>query len=520
MHCASRLRTAPGTVLCVMVLFMGMLVASAHADLPSSVASRVKRINSALTAVDSALEKDQLMTAERKLKEANRYFKEIQDRYAGKFDEADPVYATMCEHLEQATARVAAAKSMEADAEAAGREAEAAKEALCSEWHDKLAPFVDHRSDHFLPIGADLNRRSPEGQAQAKAAFARANVVFAEYQEVAFPHGKTQVLRNVEFSLASALKYYGEMEAKAALEEACQEWVDQLAPYVDSGMGSPKWLIASPTVSTQQIKEQQAIFEEATMAFAAYRQAEFPLGKSFRLQQIEEDMIKVLQEFPEAMEQSRAMLSGDIGGRLDGVLKYLNRDTGWGANTQKKPPTIMERDLQPLREAVADFAKTASANSGKLAQLRAKLATIEEKNVEHQLIRAERTFQYEDLYGGPELKDFKTKAKEVAELEYKSGQVLHITVPSEDWAIENVLEFTDTTKTALRRRITRSVHAQASVKDAAGKFWLQEVYLAQDQLPGGGWAKLKGHTTWADPMVEDNVGEFVPKPPKKVQGGG
>jgi hypothetical protein len=520
MHCAPQLRTAPSAVLCAMVLFMGLLVTSAHADLPSSVASRVKRINSALTAVDSALEKDQLMTAERKLKEANRYFKEIQDRYAGKFDEGDLDYAAMSEHLEQATARVEAAKNAEAAAEAAGAEAEAAKEALCSDWHDRLAPFVDYKSDQFLPIGADLNRRSAEGQAQAKAAFARAKVIFADYQDVVFPHGKTQTLQNVEFSLASALKYYGEMEAKAALEEACQEWVDQLAPYVDSGMGSPKWLIASPTVSTQQIKEQQAIFEEATMAFTAYQQAEFPLGKSFRLQQIEEDLIKVLEEFPKAMEQSRAMLSGDIGGRLDGVLKFLNRDTGWKTNTEKKPPTIMERDFKPLREAVADFAKNASASSGQLTELQAKLKSIEEKNIEHRLIRAERTFQYEDLYAGPEMKDFKTKAKEVAELEYKKGQVLHITVPSEEWAIENVLEFTDTTKTALRRRITRSVRAQVSVKDAAGKFWLQEIYLAQDQLPGGGWAKLKGHTTWADPMVEDNVGEFVPKPPRQVQGGG
>ena len=508
----SRVGSVRGAIVCAVVLLLGAIVANAHADLPSSVASRVKRINSALTAVDQALEKDRLMTAERKLKDANRYFKEIQDRYAGKFDESDPDYADMCRHLEETTARVEAARQAAADADAAGKEAEAAKEALCREWNAKLRPFVDHESDLYLPIGADLNRRSPEGQAQAKAAYARAKVLFAEYQKVDFPSGKTQELSNTEFLLTSAMEYYEQMEAKAALEEACQEWVDQLAPYVDIGLGSPKWLIASATVNTQQIKEQQALFEEATMVFAAYQKAEFPLGKSPRLLRLEKAMRRVLEEFPKAMEQSQAMISGDIGARLDGVLRFLNRDTGWRNNTNKKPPTIMERDLKPLREAVDDFARNAGGDAGKLAELRSRLQSIEDTNAEHQQIRAERTFQYEDLYSGPELKDFKAKAKEVAEKAYKNGRLLHITVPSEAWAIENVLEFTDTTRTALRRRITRSVRAQVSVRDEAGDFWLQEIYLAQDELPGGGWAKLKGHTTWADPMIEDNVGEFVPKP--------
>jgi hypothetical protein len=276
-------------------------------------------------------------------------------------------------------------------------------------------------------------------------------------------------------------------------------------------MRSSRRLIASATVNSQQIAEQQQLYEEAMMVFAAYQKAEFPLGKTFRLEQLEEAMERTLKEFPEAMAQSRAMISGDVRTRLDGVLQYLNRDTGWTNDVRKKPPTVMERDLKSLREAVGDYAKNAEPDDAKLKELRATLETIEEKNAEHRRIRAERTFQYEDAYGGSDIEVLKQQAKVVVQKAHKDCEIFHVTVPSNDWAIENVVEFTDTTKSALRHRITRSVRAQVSLKDAAGHIWLQEVYLGQDRLPDGTWGRLKGHTTWADPMAKANIGKLEHK---------
>ena len=83
-------------------------------------------------------------------------------------------------------------------------------------------------------------------------------------------------------------------------------------------------------------------------------------------------------------------------------------------------------------------------------------------------------------------------------------------MPGREWAIENVIEWTDTSRTALRRRVTRSVRAEVALEQPDGSVVLQEVYLGQDRLPDGGWAGLKGHTTWADPMIAENLGKFVP----------
>jgi hypothetical protein len=494
------------------VLAMLVPTVPAAADLPSSVASRVKRINTLVEAVDTALEADRLMTAQRKIKDANKVLAEIEKRYSGKFDESDPEYVAMLDGLEAAEAKVRAAEDAAAGADAAAKEAEAANEALCAEWIERLRPFVDHESADCLLIGADFNRAAPERQARCRAAFPKARALHEELQSVSFPTGRSMELRNVESSLASRLKYYEEEAADAAQEEACHAWVETLAPYVEVGLGpTGKLLIASPTANPGQIREQEALYEEALAYFTLYKKAEFPLGKTYRLQTIEESLARTLDEFPAAMAESRAMISGDVATRLDGVLGYLERDTAWKTDVKKKPPIVMERDLVALREAIDGYAGGASPDDARLVELRRKLETIERLDAEHRAVRAERTYQRPDGYAGKDLDTLKEKAREVASKAHPKAQILRVTVPSRAWAIEDVLEFTDTSRTALRRRITRSVRSEVVLKDAEARVWLQEVYLGQDRLPDGSWGQLKGHTTWMDRMAEKNVGKAPPQ---------
>ena len=497
-------------VVAAAVLTVAAAAIAAQAALPSTVSSRVKTINMALDQVEKGLEADRLATAQRKLQEAQRYLKEIQDRYGGKFDASEPDYKAMTDRLAALAAKVDAAEKASAGAAAADKEAKAANEALCSQWIEKLGPFLDYKSDQYLRIGSDLNTASPENQAKSRAAYARAKALVEEYQKVQFPLGKSQELANVESRLSSAMQYYGRDEADAAQEAACKEWVDRLAPYVDTGSGSRKLLIASPTADAQQLKTQQALYEEATKTFADYQKAGFPKGKTSRLQGLEENLRKVLDAMPQAFARSQAMMSGDVGRRLDAVLEYLDRDPGWKDDPSKKPPTIMARDLAPLRDEVQRYGGTVKADDPKLADLKAKLKAIETKDAEHRVIWAKRTFQRPDGYAGPDLEALKAKAKAVAQAAHPKADVLRVTVPGKDWAIEDVIEATDTTNTALRRRITRSLRAQAAVRDADGAVWLQEVWLGQDKAPDGSWGELKGHTTWADRMAPENLGKTGP----------
>lgn len=502
-------RPARLMVCAAFLLVTGLALQAARAELPSTVSSRVKKVNAALDQVDKQLEADHLTTAQRKLTEAQKTAKEITDRYKDKFDESDADYKAMTDRLAAATAKVEAAAKAAADKEKSGKEAQAANEALCKEWTEKLKPFTDHKSELYLRVGAELNGASPEDQAKSKAAYAKARELMAEYRKVQFTE-KTMELKNVESTLTSTMKYYGEDETAAVQAADCKPWVDKLAPYVEVGMNSPKYLIAAPTVNTEQIKTQQALFEEATKLFQEYKKAEFPHGKTQRMQDIEKSMAETLEEFPKAMARSREMTSGDVGKRLDGLLEYMNRDTSWKTDKSKKPPTVSAADLKQLGEEIDKFAGTVKPDDAKLADLRGKLDTLKKTDAEHRDVRAARTFQRPDGFTGGELAALKDKAKAVAAAAHAKAEILNVTVPSKDWAIEDVIESTDTTHTALRHRVTRSVRAEVALKDAAGLTWVQEIYLGQDRTPDGGWGELKGHTTWADRMAPANVGKTAP----------
>jgi hypothetical protein len=86
------------------------------------------------------------------------------------------------------------------------------------------------------------------------------------------------------------------------------------------------------------------------------------------------------------------------------------------------------------------------------------------------------------------------------------------TLPAEDWQQESVVEWTDTTHTALRYRNTRFITAHVAAKGADGKVFLHAVHLASDRETDGSWGSLYGHIMWSDWMAEKNVNEDPPSP--------
>jgi len=85
-------------------------------------------------------------------------------------------------------------------------------------------------------------------------------------------------------------------------------------------------------------------------------------------------------------------------------------------------------------------------------------------------------------------------------------------LPNDTWKEESVVEWTDTTRTALRYRNTRSMTAHTAAKAPDGKVYLHAVHLACDRQSDGSWGPLYGHIMWSDWMAEKNVEEEPPLP--------
>ena len=94
----------------------------------------------------------------------------------------------------------------------------------------------------------------------------------------------------------------------------------------------------------------------------------------------------------------------------------------------------------------------------------------------------------------------------------RGAKNLRATLPAADWKEENVVEWTDTTHSALRNRITRFMTAHAAAQAADGKVYLHRVHLAADRKSDGAWSPLYGHVMTSDWMAEKNVNKEKPAP--------
>ena len=137
----------------------------------------------------------------------------------------------------------------------------------------------------------------------------------------------------------------------------------------------------------------------------------------------------------------------------------------------------------------------------KLAQLPTPIVAL--NNLSRQL-GIERTVMIPDKFTGQEIDTLKTKAAEFLHKEYPDANVLRTTVISSDWTEDQRWEFTDTTKTAVRYRITQSVTAQIAGKRGNDVF-LYTINISKDKRSDSSWGELYGHVMFIDPMLEENV---------------
>lgn len=479
-------------------------------DLPSAVVAQLKKIDTALTAATAALEKGQLQTANRRADEAKKLMSEVQTRYGAKIPPDNAQVTAATERLNAVADQVSQANAAAAAQAAAQAAAKQQKETQSKEWIAKLAPFFDYKSESYLRVGAEFNNASEDEQQKTRQAYARANELIPVYRQTQFPHGKTQELTWLEQRLIGYLTIYNEQEARSRQEQSCRPWVDAFRAYAEVGAGSPKYLVVGATVDEDEITKRSALLDEAKTLWTQYQKAELPHGKSPELLALEERMQQCFAEMPEALRRSRALVSADIDREFERVLEYLTADTGWRDDPRKKPNLVMERDVAPLREALQRYAGMAGADAAKLATLQKMMSRIEEQDRANRAIRAERTYMEPDRYDGDDSDDLRRKAEEIVKGQAGQAQILRITLPAEDWKQESVVEWTDTTHTALRYRNTRFMTAHVAAKGADGKVYLHAVHLAADRQTDGGWAPLYGHVMWSDWMAEKNVGEEPP----------
>lgn len=169
-----------------------------------------------------------------------------------------------------------------------------------------------------------------------------------------------------------------------------------------------------------------------------------------------------------------------------------------------QPPLPMSDDaFDPIGDKLARAGRLLGAHEPRVEAARARLDRALAMNQALRQARIAETRMATGQFKGEALPALRLKAAAVAAAARPDARMLRCVVSSPDWREESVIEWTDSTRTAWRHRVTRWVTAQAAVKDSECR--LLTLHLAQDRRADGTWGDLYGHVMHSDPMLEQNV---------------
>lgn len=298
-------------------------------------------------------------------------------------------------------------------------------------------------------------------------------------------------------------KAAADAKLKAEREKQSAEWLARLKPYVtgrgDPGYDEDKYLIASGTSNVEELMRRKAIHGQASALMDKYRKTEFRAGKTDELTTTEEELAGGLKRFEEGFKST-------TDGFVKDADKELTRSAAWlAAEEKKKDPNLLSQFvIQGLRKKVEAASGALPANDERVVALKKQLAEVEERAGALRKRHVGRTVMQPDRFKGEERGALVEKAAEILKAKHADAKLLRTAVISAEWQQETKIEWTDTTRTAVRKRTTRSVSVQIAANrgDQTSLFTL---YVARNLQPDGKWGALYGHIMFTDPMLEENV---------------
>ncbi len=258
-------------------------------QLPSGVRSRLKKIDKEVSKAEKLLTqgpddvKTKAQRAQRHLKKAERFKKEIEKQYAGQFSPQDPAVELTFARL-QAVSDIVAQSLGEASPDKAPSRVKGPQKAL-----DKLPAGVSKR---LRDINRDLDKvqraiaknDAGNGRYYLKAARAHWDEIRKRYPDDAVDNFEAikqadQRMADLESQVAaleqeSAAKSASKESAQQTAQADCQAWVEKLTPYTEGDQALYNYMTSDPDV----LKKGKARYDQAARDRARLADLNLPEG--------------------------------------------------------------------------------------------------------------------------------------------------------------------------------------------------------------------------------------------------
>jgi len=296
-------------------------------------------------------------------------------------------------------------------------------------------------------------------------------------------------------------------QAAATYKAESDKWVAVLKPYV-TGLGKPgydpeRYFVASFTEEKSEMAKRSTIFGMLSADMEAYRQSGIDEKATDELKLVVRDIDYALKTFQESTSLMAELKIKEAEQKIVYITNWLNNEAK-KTGSNDLPNTMNKMTFESARRDLDGAARLLDTNDERVKMLETKYQEALALDTKLAKIRVEQTRMIPDKFGGSDLKILKMKSEEVLRMTKTGVTVLRTTVVSSDWQEENVIEWTDTSRSSLRHRVTHSVSTQVAGK-LDGETTLYTIHIAKDRRMNGFWGELHGHIMFEDPILEKNV---------------
>lgn len=369
---------------------------------------------------------------------------------------------------------------------------------------DNVQGFIDKGA--LNPANNALKRVEPQ--------ISRLEKSYAEYLGPDHPELKKLKDRFAQIETSVATLATQKAQGKAALAEdsarseaASDQWIERLKPYA-IGLGRPghdpqRYFVGSYTADGKEMAQRTSNYEKVKALMAQWQDTGLADAATDELQQ----MVKDLRYQVKSFEESCTMMADTYLGEAERKIERLKPRI---ENELKKigsgdMPAVMHKNaFQDIRRSLDCAAGLLGKDDSRVVALTDTYNDLLAKNGKLVEARIEETRMLADRFSGSQKNEIKNKAEEVLKVQYAGIKLLRTNVVSDDWKEESVIEWTDTTRSALRHRVTQSVSAQVAGQ-LNGETKLYTLFVGKNRLTDGGWSQLQGHVMFVDPILEKNV---------------
>jgi hypothetical protein len=295
-------------------------------------------------------------------------------------------------------------------------------------------------------------------------------------------------------------------DAKERSEKDSGKWLARIRPFI-AGLGQQghdpaRYLVAGATEDVNELARRKKIFDEAREVYEQYQKASFEYGRSDELERAADSLAYSIKTFKESFDAMKERCVAETISKIGEAKRWLDQEAA--KDDGKRLPLVLQEDVVERIKALFALTASIAPEDGRIKDMERDISEIEKKDKGLREIRIKRTFMKPEAFKAPELNQIRESAGLFLKKAKPDAVILRTNVISDEWKEERVLEHTDTTKTALRHRITRDVTVQVAAKTAEGVH-LYTLNVAKDQRSDGTWGPLYGHVMHSDPMLEENV---------------